>query len=78
MVGLFLLLVVLAVWALVYSDMRKIHSGGQHDEPVRKEADFPAEPDAAHEPPPADAVREAPETMDTKAKSEAPADGGGR
>jgi hypothetical protein len=36
------------------------------------------EPDAAHEPPPADAVRESSETMNPKPESEAPADGGGR
>ena len=37
-----------------------------------------AQPGAAPEPPPADAVRDAAETMNPKLKSEAPADGGGR
>jgi len=36
------------------------------------------EPDAAPEPPPADAIRTSPETMNPKPMSEAPADGGGR
>jgi len=35
-------------------------------------------PDAAHEPPPAAAVRQESENMNTKPESEAPADGGGR
>lgn len=37
-----------------------------------------AEPDAAPEPPPADADLESSETMNTKPESEAPVDGGGR
>jgi len=45
---------------------------------VESQADEHAQPDAAHEPPPAAAVRETSEDTNTNPESEAPVNGGGR
>ena len=77
LVGLLLLLVALAAWFLVYSDMRKIHSGWQYSESSSDGAD-PTAQGAAPEPPSADADLASSDNMNTKPESEASADDGGR